>query len=145
MLQIQARDPQSSQGRKRQESSGSYLEENSSTSPRCEQGALFQLLNGRLLKEGVVITASNPPRAQPLLEAGASRVISITFSLTDGILSWSNPRFPRQTASFCLLAGTVYVYFEDAPAACVDITLSFASCKSYLNYRLMHYDQESRL
>lgn len=135
-IQIQARDPQSPPRLKRQEPSGSYVEEDSSTSPRCQQGALFQLLNGRLLKEGVVVTVSDPPKTQPLLDDGASRDISITFSFTDGTLSWSNPRFPRQTAFFCLLANTVYVYFDVAPQGCVDITLSLTSCKSCLDYHL---------
>lgn len=85
-----------------------------------------------------MITVSDPPRSQPLLEDGGSRAISITFSFTDGVLSWSNPRFPKQTASFCLLADTLYVYFDTAPQGCVDVTLSFSSCKSCLDYRFSY-------
>lgn len=138
LLQIQASDPQSSPRRRRQESPGSYLEDESSTSLRCEQGALFQLLNGRLLRDGVVVTVSDPPKPQPLLEAGPSRAISITFSFTNGTLSWSNPRFPKQTAFFCLLADTVYVHFGTVPEGCVDVAVVFAPCKSWLGFDLAH-------
>lgn len=136
LLQIQASDPQSSPRRKRQESPGSYLEDESSTSLRCEQGALFQLLNGRLLKDGVVVTVSDPPRPQPLLEAGATRPISVTFSFTKSTLSWSNPLFPKQTAFSCLLADTLYIYFDTVPEVCVGVTLFCAPCKSFLDFDL---------
>ena len=133
------------------------METDSSTISRCEQGALFRLLNGRLVKEGVVVTISDPPRPQRLLETGASRPISITFYFTDNALSWSNPRFSKQKAFFCLLADIVYVYFDAAPEGCVDVALSLSSCESCLDcdslYRLVmptlhfenlnHFEQDS--
>lgn len=131
LLQIQARNPQSPLRYKRQQSSVAYLENNSSTTPSCAQGAQFQLINGRLLKGGVQVTISDPT-PQPFFGAGATGAISITFSFTGGILSWSNPRFPRQTAFFCLLADAVFVYFDAAPQGCVDITVSFSPRKSCL-------------
>lgn len=139
LLQIQASNPQSPPRYKRQELSGSYVEGDSSSSLRCEQGALFQLLNGRLLKDGIVVTVSDPPRPQPLLEASAGIAISITFSFTNSTLSWSNPRFPKQRAFFCLLADMVYVYFDAIPEGCVDVTLAFVSCESCLNFNLAYY------
>lgn len=139
LLWIPATGSQSLPRHKRQESSGFYLETNSSISPRCELAAIFQLVSGRLLKEGVLVTASDPPRPQLLLGTGASRDISITFSFTDdGTLSWSNPRFPKQTAFFCLLSEMVYVYFDVAPEGCIDVHLSFVSCKACLDCDLSY-------
>lgn len=127
LLQIQPRNPQSRY--KRQALSGAFLENDSSTTSSCAQGAQFQLLNGRLLKGGVVVTISDPTTPQPFFGAGASGAISLTFSFTGGILSWSNPLFLRQTAFFCLLADAVFVYFDVAPQGCVEITIAFSPCE----------------
>lgn len=130
LLRIQVNGPQSPLRRKRQESSLLYLEDEFSTSLRCEDGAQFRLVNGQLLRDGLVISVSDPPAPQPLLEAGRAGGISTTFYFTDRILLWSNPRFPRQTASFCLSTETAFVYFGTAPGGCIDVTLLFTPCES---------------
>lgn len=129
LLKVQASEPQSSPRRKRLAPSGSYLTGESSTSPRCEEGAQFRVFDGRLLRDSILVSVVNAQLAQPLLEAGSSGNIATTFYLIDGILAWRNPLFPRQTASFCVMTDTVFVYFDSAPAGCVDVTLFFTPCR----------------
>jgi hypothetical protein len=138
LLRIPAAGSKLSTGHNTQESSFFYLEANSSITPRCERAALFQLVSGRLLKGGILVTSSDPPSTQLLLGTGVSRDISLSFSLTAGLLSWRNPRFPRQAAFFCLMSEMVYVYFDAAPEGCVDVPLSILSRKSRLGCHFSH-------
>lgn len=88
------------------------------------------MIQGRLFFRDQFVSVSDPPASKPLLQGGTTGAISIENSFTNGILSWNNPRFPRLSASFCLLAETVFVYFENRLEGCVDVSLFFALCKS---------------
>lgn len=139
LLQIQASNAQSLPRWKRLDPSGSYLEDESSTSPRCEQGAQFRLIDGRLLRNGALVSVLNAQMAQPLLEAGTNGNIATTFSLVDGTLAWRNTLFPRQTAFFCMMTDSIFVYFDAAPRGCIDVALLFTPCRSSLpsSFRLV--------
>lgn len=130
LLRIQASGSQPLPRRKRQTTTGTFLEDASSVSPFCQQGAQFRIIQGRLFYRDQFVSVSDPPASKPLLQGGATGAISIGFSFAGGVLSWNNPRFPRLSASFCLLGETVFVYFENRLEGCVDVSLFFASCES---------------
>ncbi|PCG98545.1 Hypothetical protein PENO1_057580 [Penicillium occitanis (nom. inval.)] len=54
-----------------------------------------------------------------------------TFSVTNGILSWTNAAFPAGQALFCVLDSTVYAVFDDnLPSGCTQVTIAAASYSS---------------
>ncbi|KAL0944440.1 uncharacterized protein CTRU02_202327 [Colletotrichum truncatum] len=111
----------------------------SSPTNNCGQATAFNLNSfGQLEANGLIISTNPGTPFIPLRPTVPQGSITVTFSLTDGALTWSNPAFFGGRAGFCQdTAGQVWATFADPavayPANCVPVRLGpvvASSCPS---------------
>ncbi|KAF6833444.1 hypothetical protein CMUS01_06559 [Colletotrichum musicola] len=119
-----------SRNRKRQ-ATGGFLDTTpgSAITGNCVEATTFSLNNlGQLEVDGSVISVNPGTPFIPLRPISPAGSITVTFSLTNGVLTWSNPAFFGGQAGFCQdTTGQVYATFFDPavayPVNCQPVTL----------------------
>ncbi|KAF6835228.1 hypothetical protein CPLU01_04488 [Colletotrichum plurivorum] len=119
-----------SRNRKRQ-ATGGFLDTTpgSAITGNCVEATTFSLNNlGQLEVDGSVISVNPGTPFIPLRPISPAGSITVTFSLTNGVLTWSNPTFFGGQAGFCQdTTGQVYATFFDPavayPVNCQPVTL----------------------
>lgn len=119
-----------SRNRKRQ-TAGGFLDTTpgSTITGACVEATVFSLNNlGQLEVDGSVISVNPGTPFIPLRPISPAGSITVTFSLINGVLAWSNPAFFGGQAGFCQdTTGQVFATFSNPavayPANCQPVVL----------------------
>ncbi|KAF4920238.1 hypothetical protein CGCVW01_v007080, partial [Colletotrichum viniferum] len=108
-------------GNRKRQVSGGFLDSTpgSSTTPACEEASTFSLNNfGQLEVSGQVISMNPGTPYIALRPISPQGSITITFSLNNGVLTWTNDAFFGGQAGFCQdTTGQVFATFVDPAVA----------------------------
>ncbi|KAF4857213.1 hypothetical protein CGCSCA4_v000509 [Colletotrichum siamense] len=108
-------------GNRKRQASGGFLDSTpgSSTTPACEEASTFSLNNfGQLEVSGQVISMNPGTPYIALRPISPQGSITITFSLNNGALAWTNDAFFGGQAGFCQdTTGQVFATFVDPAVA----------------------------
>lgn len=126
---------------RRQSSSGSFVSTQGSATDTCSDASMYSLSNGMLFSNtssGVLQYGTDPGKAYANFTPSANPgSIVTTFGVdSNNQLLWTNPAFPDNVASFCVLFdGTIVAVFQTSagPEACLYITLTITRLQNCVN------------
>lgn len=117
--------------RKRQTYNSAVLIGSGSLTASCSDADVFYV-DGMSLYDGDLLVSIGVGVTQTqFVGSPTPETITGTFSVTNGILSWTNAAFPTGQALFCVMDSTVYAVFDgNLPSGCTQVTIAAAPyCK----------------
>ena len=101
-----------------------YLAAGGMQTSNCGQGQIFSLQDNALSSGGLWVSASPNTAWARFAVSAPTGVMTTSFMLSDGYLTWANPAFSGGLATFCAVKGTVIAVFSDTgPADCIAVKL----------------------
>ena len=101
-----------------------YLAAGGMQTSNCGQGEIFSLQDNALSSDGLWVSASPNTSWARFAVSAPTGVMTTSFMLSDGYLTWTNPAFSGGLASFCAVNGTIIAVFSDTvPADCIAVKL----------------------
>ncbi|RDW77109.1 hypothetical protein BP6252_05162 [Coleophoma cylindrospora] len=101
-------------------SNSSYIGSGGQAVQGCAQATTFYLQDGNLLAgNGEIVSTGFNLSYAPFAASTVAGPITQTFSVSAGILQWTNALFPNKVATFCLLGGILEaVFVTEEPVGC---------------------------
>ncbi|KAJ5949121.1 hypothetical protein N7454_000705 [Penicillium verhagenii] len=114
--------------RKRQTYNTAVLIGGGSLTSSCADADRFYLTGGHIFDGNLLVSATQNASSVSFVGSIHPGSIRGTFSVNDGILSWSNPAFTNGEASFCVSGNTVRAILTgDVPTGCAPVTIAAVS------------------
>lgn len=111
--------------RKRQTYNTAVLIGSGYVTASCSDADVFHV-DGTSLYDGDLLVSTDAGVSQiQFVGSQTPGAITGTFSVVNGILTWTNAAFPAGQAQFCVMDSTVYAVFDtELPSGCTQVTIT---------------------